>query len=71
MQKARSKRTRLFNLRKGNGCKECAKEKLSAIKKFSDDKIGQIFNKAYNGKYEFVNVTRKKNKRGKIITYIN
>lgn len=65
------KETRLFNLRKGNGCKECAKEKLSAIKKFSDDKIGQIFNKAYNGKYEFVNVTREKNKRGKIITYIN
>lgn len=65
------KETRLFNLRKGNGCKECAKEKLSELKKFSIDKIRQIFNKAYDGKYEFVNVTRGKNKRGKIITYIN
>lgn len=65
------KETRLFNLRKGNGCKECAKEKLSELKKFPIDKIRQIFNKAYDGKYEFVNVTRGKNKRGKIITYIN
>jgi len=65
------KETRLFTLRKGNGCKECANEKLSESKKFSDDKIKDIFNKTYDGKYEFIDTIREKNKRGKIITYIN
>lgn len=65
------KETRLFNLRKGNGCKECANEKLSITKIFSNDKIAEIFKNAYGSKYKIVNTIREKNKNGKMITYVN
>lgn len=65
------KETRLFTLRKGNGCKECANDKLSCMKRLSDNDIKEYFSRSYKGKYEFIGITRTKNTIGKTITYID